>query len=157
MKTWRYRYFCFLLFALACKRDELPFDNEGSVVLPGANGETARSLEEERTASLKKQEDLKKALSTLNEVVDETQTLSAEQTAELKAAQKALEEARVRNEELKKSMEDKKKEKEKEKEKDTKDVGVGTDPEPTALGPFTLAQDNICLEVQGKNIAEGAP
>lgn len=181
MKLWHQKLFILLLLAASsasCKRTELELTDTSALIVPGTGDIiSARSIEEERSANLKRQSDLDQAIQGLKDSLANSKNLSAEQRAELEQkisaaeqektslsrrekeladklaeTQKALDEARKRNEELKRELE-------KAKEQAKIDAPEGQDPgksKVAPLGPFILFKGDQCLEVEGKSTADNA-
>ena len=184
MKHWHQKLFLLLLLASSCKRTELELTDTNSIVLPGTGDITsARSIEEERSANLKRQTELDAAILMLKDSLANSKNLSSEQREQLNAkiaeaeaeknglsrrekelsdklaeTQKALDEARTRNEELKKELA-KAKEREEERKADepiTGETKTKTNTKAAPLGPFVIFKGDRCLEVQNKSLAENA-
>lgn len=182
MKHGLQKLFLLLLLASSCKRNELELTDTNSIVLPGSGDiASARSIEEERAANIKRQSDLDQAIATLKDALANSKNLSSVQredlstkiaiaeaekgslsrrekelTDKLAETQKALDEARTRNEELKKELA---KATEKEGEKKTDEPIVGgteTKSKVAPLGPFNMFKGDQCLEVQNKSTADNA-
>lgn len=168
-----------LLLGSSCKRAELELTDSNNLVLPASGTiASARSIEDERSANLKRQIELDQTISMLKNALANSKNLSAGQREELHqkiaaaeqekanlnhrdkeladtlaATQKALDEARTRNEELNKELQ-KAKAAQANKEAPT---GATESPSKAApLGPFTLFKGDQCLEVQNKSPSDSA-
>ncbi|MBC7532704.1 MAG: RICIN domain-containing protein [Oligoflexus sp.] len=182
MKHWHQKLFLLLLLASSCKRTELELTDTNNITLPGTGDITsARSIEEERSANLKRQTELDAAIVMLKDSLANSKNLSSEQREQLNEkiaaaeaeknglsrrekelsdklaeTQKALDEARTRNEELKKELA-KAKEREAERKKDEPITGeTKTQTKVAPLGPFVMFKGDQCLEVQNKSNADNA-
>lgn len=177
---------CLVTFALtSCKREKLEVDQD--LAAPGKIGIESigktKSLREQQEANSKALEELDRQIEELSQELNQSQNLSAEQKAELSkkianaqnerlalqqkqkdledllsATQKALDEAKKRNEELKKELENAKKGQTPEPTAPGgTNPGPAPAPAPERVGPFAITIADRCIGVKDKSTADKAP
>lgn len=193
MKAWPLTIFlsASLVAAAACKRQELELTDTTGIVLPGtADFTAAQDIDVERQENAKAQASLDLVIATLEQKLESGENLSTAQKNELidkinlartqkatlvaraqeledkwAAAQKALEDARKRNEQLQKELDEKNQQTANGADGSNGTVVSGTDGTGTqsgdatasaGLGPFTLFKGDQCLQVKDQSLADGA-